>query len=140
MSARNGQCLCGGVRFTAAPVKQEMGVCHCSMCRRWSGGVFMAVECEAVAVADDRHLGIYKSSEYGERCFCTTCGSTLFWRMQSGEGHVAVSLQAFEDPGQFAFTSEIFVDEQPSNYAFANKTKRITGEQFIAAFTASTGE
>ncbi len=133
-----GQCLCGAVTFEAAPEKFETGACHCSMCRRWSGGVFLAVECSDLKVADESQLGVYKSSDWGERCFCKTCGSTLFWRMQSGEGHAAVSLQAFEAPERFAFVSEIFVDEQPSNYAFANKTKRVTGEAFIASIQAGS--
>lgn len=129
-----GQCLCGAVKFTAAPAAMEMGVCHCSMCRRWSGGAFMAVECDALQIADESALGVYKSSEWGERCFCKTCGSTLIWRMQSGEGHAAISVQAFADPSAFVFANEIFTDEQPANYAFANKTKRMTGGEFLAAF------
>lgn len=138
MSARalKGQCLCGAVAFEAAPEKLETGACHCSMCRRWSGGVFLAVECASLEVADESALGIYKSSDWGERCFCKICGSTLFWRMQGG-AHAAVSVQAFEQPEQFAFVSEIFVDEQPASYAFANKTKRMTGAEVIAAFQAS---
>ncbi|MCR6643264.1 MAG: GFA family protein [Terricaulis sp.] len=130
-----GRCLCGAVRFEAAPEKLQMGACHCSMCRRWSGGVFLAVECGALAIADESQLGIYKSSDWGERCFCKTCGSTLFWRMQDGS-HAAVSAQAFEEPGKFTLVSEIFVDEQPASYAFANATKRMTGAEFIAAFQA----
>jgi hypothetical protein len=132
-----GSCLCGAVKFTAALEKREMGVCHCSMCRRWSGGAFMVAEygAGALKVADESQLGVYKSSDYGERCFCKSCGSTLFWRMQDGS-FGAVSIQAFDDPGQFAFVSEIYVDEQPSNYAFANKTKRQTSQEFLDAFSA----
>ncbi len=132
-----GHCLCGAVKFTAAPSRMEMGVCHCSMCRRWSGGVFMGVQCGSdVKVGDEGQVTAYKSSGYGERCFCTTCGATLFWRLQGGALHV-VSAQAFDDPGAFKFVSEIFVDEQPANYCFANDAKRLTGPEFIAAFVAS---
>ncbi|MET0181361.1 MAG: GFA family protein [Caulobacterales bacterium] len=134
----SGQCLCGAVKFTAQPAAMEMGVCHCSMCRRWSGGAFTVVECDAVKIDDEGQFGVYKSSDWGERCFCKTCGSTLMWRMQNGEGHAAISAQAFDDPGRFAFVNEIFVDEQPANYAFANKTKRMTGAEFLAAFQAGT--
>ena len=134
--ALTGQCLCGAVMFTATPEKLEMGACHCSMCRRWAGGVFLAVECAALKVADESQLGVFRSSDWGERGFCKACGSTLFWRMQNSDGHAAISLQAFEKPEQFAFASEIFVDEQPSNYAFANKTKRMSGAEVIAAFEA----
>jgi hypothetical protein len=132
-----GGCLCGAVRFTAAPEKPEMGVCHCEMCRRWTGGAFMVVSCGTsrdVDIEDETALGVYKSSGHGERVFCSKCGSTLFWRMADGS-HVAVSAQAFDDPSVFSFTTEIFVDEQPANYAFANDTTRMTGPEVIAFFT-----
>jgi hypothetical protein len=63
-----GRCLCGAVRFTAAPEKAEMAICHCGMCRRWAGGVFMAVDCsQKFEIEDDRHLGLYQSSPWGQR-------------------------------------------------------------------------
>ena len=140
ISPMSGHCLCGAVKFTATPTRMEMGVCHCSMCRRWSGGVFMAVDCGTSVVVDDSNqLGVYKSSGYGERCFCKACGSTLFWRMQDGSANV-VAAQAFDDASGFAFASEIFTDAQPPNYAFANQTKRMTGPEFFAAFMAAKGE
>jgi hypothetical protein len=139
MSALNGRCLCGAVEFEATPTGQEMGVCHCSMCRRWSGGAWFGVDCgNSVKVADEGQLGVYKSSDWGERCFCKSCGSTLFWRLQSGAHHV-VSVQTFDDAGQFMFANEIYTDEQPRNYAFSNATKRMTGAEFLAAFMASSG-
>jgi hypothetical protein len=118
----------------------EMGVCHCDMCRRWSGGAWFGVDCGAsVKVADESKLGIYPSSGYGERCFCAQCGATLFWRMQDGSVNV-VAFSAFAEPGQFKFVSEIFTEEQPASYAFANPTKRMTGPEFVAAFMASRGK
>ena len=128
----HGHCLCGSVTFTATPTEMTMGVCHCSMCRRWSGGTFMAVDVgSSLNVETPAALGVYTSSEWGERCFCKTCGSTLFWRMRNGS-HQVVAAQAFEDPGQFKFASEIFVDENPGNYAFSNPTKKMTGAEFLA--------
>lgn len=136
MHAKSGQCLCGTVKFTATPTKNEMGVCHCGMCRRWSGGVFTAVSCGAsVEVEDDSQLGVYVSSDWGERCFCRKCGSTLFWRMRDGS-NVAVSAQAFDDPEAFNFTSEIFIDEKPSNFEFANETKKQTSAELFAELDA----
>ncbi|MEJ8474323.1 GFA family protein [Roseibium algae] len=130
----SGSCLCGAVKFTAVPADGEMAVCHCRMCRKWTGGTYMAVACgSSVEFSDEASLGIYRSSGYGERVFCKDCGSTLIWRMQDGS-HNSVSAQAFDDPSQFKFTSEIFVDEQPANYAFANDTKRMTGPEVFALY------
>lgn len=132
--ALKGGCLCGAVRFSASPGAAEMGVCHCSMCRRWSGGTFMAVDCgDRVEFEKDGELGAYESSKWGERTFCKSCGSTLVWRTRDGK-HSAVSAQAFDDPSIFKFVSEIFIDEKPDNYAFANETKKMTGAEIFAKF------
>ena len=133
----SGGCLCGAVRFTALPEKAEMDVCHCGMCRKWSGGVFMAVPCSGVSVADEQALGVYPSSDWAERVFCKTCGTSLFWRLrEGGDGHVAVAFQAFDDLSSFTFAEEIFIDEKPALYAFAGERSRKTGAQVIAEFAA----
>jgi hypothetical protein len=134
-------CLCGAVRFTAVPLKPEMGVCHCAMCRRWSGGVFMAVECHDLVVEDDSELGIFESSAWAERGFCRACGSSLFWRMREGTGdHLAVSFQSFDNPDAFAFSEEIFIDEKPAQYAFAGDRPRKSGAEIFAEFGAEQAE
>jgi len=138
----SGGCLCGAVRFAATPDDGEMGVCHCRMCRRWTGGTYMAVACGPMAgveVEGAYALGVYKSSDHGERVFCSKCGSTLMWRLADGS-HVSMSAQAFDDPSQFKFTTEIFVDEQPANYAFANDTRKMTGPEVFAYFTQQMQE
>jgi hypothetical protein len=130
----SGSCLCGAVRFTATPEKAEMAICHCGMCRRWSGGVFMGVDCSGgFEIEDDQNVGVHQSSDWGERGFCKVCGSTLFWRMRDGSS-VHVSPQALDDPAAFDLTLEIFIDEKPANYAFANGTKKLTGAEIMAMF------
>lgn len=133
---RRGACLCGAVGFSADLKALEVGTCHCSMCRKWSGGVFMAVECNSVEFDADAPFGVYRSSEWGERCFCTKCGSSLLWRSVDG-AHFAVSLQAFEKPEEFKFVSQIFIDEKPANYSFSEATQNMTGPEFIAMVTSA---
>jgi hypothetical protein len=94
---------------------------------------------DTLKVKDDSALGVYQSSPYGNRCFCKACGSTLFWRANDGSMAV-VAAQAFDDPAQFALVSEIYIDNQPGNYAFANHTTRMTGAEFMAVFMASQAE
>ncbi|GHC60353.1 GFA family protein [Limoniibacter endophyticus] len=129
-----GACLCGAVKFTAT-AQGHMDVCHCSMCRRWTGGVFMGVSCSDVQIEDESALGVYASSEHGERCFCKTCGSSFMWRSEQ-LGFYSVSAQAFEDPAAFDFTTEIFIDSKPANYDFANPTQKLTAAEVMAMFSS----
>ena len=138
--ALSGGCLCGAVRFTAAPGSHKLGACHCSMCRRWSAGPFLALEVgSTLKVEDATHLGAYRSSDWAERCFCNKCGTVLFYRLV-GKNYDVVSAEAFDDRGGFTFTSQIFVDEKPSYYDFANKTKMQTGAEVFAEFAAAEGQ
>lgn len=133
-----GGCLCGAVRFVATPKAMAMDACHCGMCRRWSAGPLMAVGCMSVSVEDETQLRSYSSSDWADRQFCATCGSSLFYRLKDGS-HVAVSAQAFDAPGEFPFAEEIFIDEKPDNYAFAGDRHRMTGAEVFAAFNAGGG-
>jgi hypothetical protein len=132
--ALSGGFLCGAVRFTAVPRDRDFGVCHCGMCRRWTAGPFFALECgDTVKVEDRSNLGVYRSSEWAERCFCKTCGTALFYRLVDKNFYV-VSAEAFDDRSAFTLASEIFIDEKPAYYAFANPTKKMTGAEVFAAF------
>ncbi|MCB1452923.1 MAG: GFA family protein [Rhizobiaceae bacterium] len=132
--ALNCRCMCGAVTFSAAPERMTMGVCHCSMCRRWSGGAYMAVGCgESVEFADGAPVTTFDSSAWAERLFCAKCGSTLVWQIKGGK-HQSVSAQAFEDPSVFEFRSQIFFDEKPSNFDFANETRNMTGAEVMAIY------
>jgi hypothetical protein len=130
----SGGCLCGAVRFTAVPRDREFGVCHCGICRKWAAGPFFALECgDTIQLEDPSKLGVYRSSEWAERCFCKTCGTALFYRLV-GKDFYAVSAEAFDDRSAFTLASEIFIDEKLAYYAFANPTKKMTGAEVFAAF------
>ncbi len=130
----SGRCLCGAVTFKANIASNEVGICHCSMCRQWSGGVMMAVEYKGELKLDSTDaLGIYESSDWGERGFCKTCGTSLFWRMKGG-GHGVVSPHALEDMKGQTLTHEIFIDSKPDFYNFAEPTKKMTGAEIMAMF------
>jgi hypothetical protein len=133
----SGGCLCGAVRFTAAPRAHDIGVCHCSMCRKWSAGPFFAVDCDgSVKIDEASNLGVYRSSEWAERCFCKKCGSTLFYRLV-GKDRYFVSAESFDERNSFAVTAQIFIDEKPAYYDFANETAKMTGAEVFAAFAPS---
>jgi len=133
-----GRCLCGVIRFEGTPKAREMDACHCRMCRRWSAGPFLAVEMEGgLRIDGEDQLGVYASSDWGERCFCRRCGSVLFWRLRDGS-HTAVSAGALDTPDALVFSKEIFVDEKPAHYAFAGDRPRQTGAEAMAGFADGT--
>lgn len=129
-----GRCLCGAVRYRAALKNREVGACHCSMCRRWSGGPLLGVEPDgAVAFDNEEQIGAYRASEWGERGFCRQCGTNLFWRMQDGS-HVVLCAGTLDDASGLRLTNEIFIDEKPAYYDFANETNKLTGQQVFEMF------
>jgi hypothetical protein len=131
----DGRCLCGSIRFRVGP-ERAMHACHCRQCRQFSGGVFMVVDCGTSMQVESGHefLTFFSSSDWAERGFCNRCGASLFWRGKPS-GKVYASIQAFEDPAQFVFSDEIYVDSKPSNYHFANETVRKTEAEFLASLT-----
>ena len=45
-----------------------------------------------------------------------------------------VSAEALDDRSGFEFASQIFIDDKPAYYDFANKTHNMTGAEVFAAF------
>lgn len=134
LTTYKGHCLCGAVRFSAEVPEKEIGCCHCGMCRRWGGGPALSVMTDGPPRFDDEAaLGVYRSSEWGERVFCKTCGSSILWRSIDGKFQ-SMPAALFDGLEDFAFTMEIFVDEKPAYYAFAGERNRMTGAEVMAAF------
>jgi hypothetical protein len=130
-----GSCLCGAVKIEAKTLASSMGACHCSMCRNWSGGPFFAVDGQqAVIIVGEDKVSRYDSSEWAERAFCSACGTHLFYRLKQTDQHM-LSAGLFDLDGELEFDHQIFIDEKPSYYCFADKTKNMTGAEVFAAFS-----
>ena len=139
MAELSGQCLCGACQFVATPKSLEAGVCHCRMCRQWTGGIFLSTDCgSSVRFADDAPIASYKGSNWGERVFCAECGSSMVWQTQDGDNQ-NVSIQCFDDPEQFTIDHEIFIDRKPANYALAGTHKTMTEAEVFAMFAPDAG-
>lgn len=132
----HGSCLCGAIKIVAKRMNTQVGTCHCSMCRKWSGGPFMAADCGiSVEFEGEENVSVYNSSDWAERGFCTTCGSHLFYRLkESGQLFMPVGL--FDDEERFHFDHQIFIDNKPSYYSFANVTNNMTEADVLAKFTS----
>lgn len=133
-----GSCLCKAVNLSTTSVNKEVGACHCGMCRKWGGGSLFAIECEGeVSFTGEENITIYQSSEWAERGFCKLCGSHLFYRLkQNNQYYIPAGI--FDNREGLVFDHQIFIDEKPEYYSFANETKKMTGEEVIAMFASSS--
>lgn len=132
-----GHCLCGAVELQAKTMNKDVGVCHCSMCRTWSGGPFFGVDCKSdVLINGIASVGIFTSSDWAERGFCKQCGTHLFYKLkQTGQYIIPAALLGRE--AELQLDHQIFIDEKPNYYCFANETKNMTGAEVFAAFSES---
>lgn len=131
---RKGSCLCGAVCIAIQAMSKSVGVCHCSMCRKWGGGPLLAIEVGSeVCFEGTDSISVFSSSDWAERGFCRTCGSHLFYRLKK-EGHYVIPVGLLDDGEQWVFDQQIFIDEKPSFHAFANETKNLTGAEVFAQF------
>ncbi len=133
-TAVSGHCLCGSVSFSANVKAGGAGPCHCESCRRWSGGIYLAAEANGpVTFQGEEHITRYKSSDWAERGFCRNCGSSLFYRLVEQDMYI-LATGSFDDQSALAMSHQIFIEEKPEWYAFANKTHNMTGAEVFAAF------
>ncbi len=127
-----GGCLCGAVQFSAATVSTQVHACHCATCRKWTGGPLLAVDCkDSLKIQGEENISLYSSSEWAERGFCSKCGTNLFYHLHHGNRYI-VPADLFDTKAKFVLESQIFIDEKPDYYDFANETEKLTAAQVFA--------
>ncbi|SHF20346.1 Uncharacterized conserved protein [Modicisalibacter ilicicola DSM 19980] len=134
-----GSCLCGAVRLAITVNDHRVDACHCDMCRKWGGGPLFAVQAsQGVRIEGEEDVTIYPSSDWAERGFCRQCGTHLFYRLKAG-GYWAIPAGLFDGNPPWVFDQQIFIDQKPDFYDFANATRNMTGQEVFEAFGAAPG-
>lgn len=137
VSVGKGQCLCGSVKVTANTMNHSVGACNCTMCRKWGGGPLLAVDCGTDVVFEgEDNVEAYDSSEWAARGFCTNCGNHLFYKLK-GSGQYFMPVGLFDNVENMTFDRQVFIDEKPDYYCFANKTHDLTGKEAFEMYGAS---
>lgn len=142
---RSGHCLCGAIAFEVTDPAHELGACHCSMCRRWTGlaTLSLGVPADALKILSGKEeIRAYRSSDWAERAFCDTCGSPLWYRLTAGgdaaEYYLAAGL--LDDLSGMRLEHEIYIDRKPDAYAFAGPTHQMTEAEFLASLPPNPEE
>ncbi len=130
----SGACLCGAVAFEGEGTG-HFHACHCDMCLRWGGGPALGAPLTVSELRGEDALSVYASSEWGERVFCRTCGSHVFWRMRDGSQAFAF-LGALDQADELTLSQEIFTDHRPKGLALAGDHLRLTEAEFLRSIGA----
>lgn len=137
--SETGGCLCGAVKYTLNRTPEAVGACHCSMCRKWSGGIYLGIEVppDGVSFSGAENLRVYTSSPWAERAFCKTCGSSVYYRVTAPgphEGTYHFGYGTMNGATDLPLTGELFIDNKPGGYNFSEKTHQMTTEEVMAMF------
>jgi hypothetical protein len=75
----------------------------------------------------------FRSSDWAERAFCSVCGTHLYYRLLPTDDHI-LSVGLFQDGPEFQFREQIFIDQKPGSYDFANDTSKLTEAEVFAKY------
>ena len=102
MEMLQGGCLCGGVRFELPAAFERVSFCHCTTCKRISGGVGTAnarVPTDTIRILTGAELlTTYQPEEGSAKTFCSVCGSNLFGAGWPESERTSVRLPAIDPP------------------------------------------
>ncbi len=101
---RRAECACGQLSATCAGEPVRVSVCHCLACKRRTGSAFSwnARWDQADVAIQGRSAEFTRVGDEGGRCtnsFCPDCGTTVFSRIDTQPGLIAVPAGGFADSG-----------------------------------------
>ena len=97
-----GGCMCGSVRYELTSDPFDCGWCHCRTCRLTSGApamVFASVPAGRLVWTKGGDLvRSVRSSSFGHRSFCGTCGTPFLMEVDHQPETVDFSVATLDDP------------------------------------------
>ena len=98
-----GSCLCGAVRFAFQRATTDVGMCHCSLCRKVSGvasnAVIVVPASEFEWRGGEELRQVFTKPPGWQTCFCRTCGSPLPQRKGDAAAYWVPAGLLDDDPG-----------------------------------------
>ena len=129
-----GHCLCGAVTIRVdGEHDPRPGACHCRMCQRWSGGLFLCFHAAAEAVTVEGPVTRFASTSFAERAFCPSCGSHLWMRDLDGEASGYDLMPGlFDAAHNWPLRSEIYTDRAMTSVQLEGDHRRETRAEYEA--------
>lgn len=110
--AIRGGCHCQAIRYVIAQeTLHDVANCHCSICRRTTGGTF--VTWATVPLASFRWENgvptVYRPTPQSERYLCSSCGAQLAIYTQFAPTTLDVTVATLDQPERLAPNRNIWV-------------------------------
>ncbi|MEM9212564.1 MAG: GFA family protein [Pseudomonadota bacterium] len=123
---QTGRCECGAVQYRLQGALCPSIACHCGQCRRTSGHYWSAnqVDDDQLKITKDDGLVWYRSSDVAARGFCSTGGSSLFWRMD-GEGKTSIGSGTLGGPTRIETAKHISAGDKCDYYKIEDGVPQI---------------
>lgn len=109
-----GGCMCGRIRYEIKDKPLGSMICHCSMCRRFSGAPFLAgttflTEKVTFTEGEPRY---FQSSKIAKRGFCSDCGTALIYQGLIGvwTKWTMIFTGSFDEPEKYPPTYHLGVE------------------------------
>jgi hypothetical protein len=133
-SAITGGCQCGAVRYEISEPLHDVSHCHCSMCRKAHGSLFVSfgrARRDSLTLSGEQNLAGYESSSGMVRQFCKSCGGQILIRTEEAPEVYFValgSLDAGQSPGHATGEEKhIFWESKVSWYDPSDDLPKVTG-------------
>jgi hypothetical protein len=122
---KTASCLCGNVSFELRGPLDAVVACHCIQCRKQTGNYWSSTHTADadLHLTQDATLKWFRSSETAQRGFCSTCGSTLFWK-KDGSDATSVCVGSIDGPTDLKLDGHIYCDFKGDYYEIAGGTYR----------------
>jgi hypothetical protein len=108
-----GGCQCGAVRYAIYAEPDSADICHCRMCQKAVGNLFMATA--GVARQDFAWTkgapATWQSSQIAERAFCAACGTPLSFRYLARE-RISVTTGSLDEPARGKPTRQLGIESR----------------------------
>jgi len=122
---RSGGCACGTIRFLVDAEPLGTGACHCSNCRKFSGGgpnYVVLLPPDAIVLEQGQPRAYEDRGDSGGkvlRNFCPDCGTPL-WSIAENLPFVPVKVGAFDDAADLGPVMHIFTASAPAWHPLAD--------------------
>lgn len=105
MSAAQGGCLCGQLRYEVSKQPVRITMCHCKFCQRATGGAYLVEpifdSADFAMITGTPKIYDHVSEGSGKKVhvhFCENCGTKLFLTFERFTGVVGVYGGTLDDP------------------------------------------